>query len=203
MRDLPNLDSRMTIVPASRSMSSRPRRQARTRSPAARRAAASPTAPQALLRAEARDRDRLLGSTRAAMPDAVAEDLADQQDSHVPARMPGTEYLRDERAGGPRPPRPGKPAGASSGRREMHAQLSPARQAGTAGLRGPLSVARPWSRPPSVAVRAKPTVPRTAPRPRFPSAMRPWTPQYDGLQRYKMTHDGTEKKRPASARIRS
>jgi len=26
--------------------------------------------------------------------------------------------------------------------------------------------------------------------------MRPWTPQYDGLQRYKVTHDGTEKKRP-------
>ena len=54
---------------------------------------------------------------------------------------------------------------------------------------------------PSVAVRAKPTVPRTAPWPRFPSAMRPWTPQHNALQHYKATHAGTEKKRPASARI--
>jgi hypothetical protein len=29
-----------------------------------------------------------------------------------------------------------------------------------------------------------------------PSAMRPWTPQRDGLQRDKMTHAGTEKKQP-------
>jgi hypothetical protein len=37
-----------------------------------------------------------------------------------------------------------------------------------------------------------------------PSAyLRPWTAQYDGLQRYKVTHAGTEKKRPASTRIRS
>jgi hypothetical protein len=43
----------------------------------------------------------------------------------------------------------------------------------------------------------------TAPWPRFPSAMRPRTPQFDGSQRYKMAHGGTEKKRPASARIRS
>jgi hypothetical protein len=38
---------------------------------------------------------------------------------------------------------------------------------------------------------------------RTPSAMRPWTPQHDGLQRDKVTHHGTEKKRPASTRIRS
>ena len=43
----------------------------------------------------------------------------------------------------------------------------------------------------------------TAPWPRFPSAMRPWTPQHNALQRYKVTHAGTEKKRPASTRIRS
>src|SRR6202453_3133404 len=42
----------------------------------------------------------------------------------------------------------------------------------------------------------------TAPWPRFPSAMRPWTPQHNALQRYKVTHAGTEKKRPASARYR-
>jgi Co/Zn/Cd efflux system component len=40
-------------------------------------------------------------------------------------------------------------------------------------------------------------------RPRFPSAMRPWIPQYGGLQRYKVTHGGTAKKRPASAHMRS
>jgi hypothetical protein len=43
------------------------------------------------------------------MPDTVTEDLADQQNGHIPARVPGTEYLRDECAGGPRPLRqPGK-----------------------------------------------------------------------------------------------
>ena len=146
-----------------------------------------------------------------------------------PHGCPGSEYLRDERAGGPRPLRPpGKrhalpdrttlainrtrpslaappreTCRAAGGRRDMHAQLRRERQARYTGLRGP----RPWTRlclrPPSVAVRAKPTVPRTAPRPRFPSAMRPWTPQHSGLQRYKVTHHGTEQKRPASTRIRS
>ena len=55
-----------------------------------------------------RDRDRRPGSTRAAMPDSVTEDLADQQDGHIPARMPGTEHLPDEsaaaRARSARPP---------------------------------------------------------------------------------------------------
>ena len=37
----------------------------------------------------------------------------------------------------------------------------------------------------------------------YPSAMRPWTPEHDGLQRYMVTHDGAETKRPASARYRS
>ena len=83
------------------------------------------------------------------MTDTVTEDLADQQDGHIPARVPGAEYLTDERAGGPRPLRPpGKrhalpdrqpshhrtrpsPAAppretgrAAGGRREMHAQLA-------------------------------------------------------------------------------
>ncbi len=161
------------------------------------------------------------------MSDRITEDLADQQDSHIPARVRGAEYPRDERSGGPRPlrppgkrhalpdrrpshhrtclPRPAPPpetGRAAGGRREMHARLRYARQVGTRPART-LSVARPSSQPPSVAVRAKPTVPHTALRPRFPSAMRPWTAQYDGLQRYKVTHDGTEEKRPASTRIRS
>ncbi len=40
------------------------------------------------------------------MPDAIAEQLADQQDSDISARMPRTEDLPYERAGGPRPLRP-------------------------------------------------------------------------------------------------
>ena len=51
-------------------------------------------------------------------------------------------------------------------------------------------------RPPRRARRRRPAenlrplhrLPRTAPWPRFSSAMRPWTPQHDGLQRYKVTH---------------
>jgi hypothetical protein len=46
---------------------------------------------------------------------------------------------------------------------------------------------RPW----------KPTVHRTAPAGRTLSAICPWTPQHGGPQRYKATHGGTEKKRPA------
>jgi hypothetical protein len=74
----------------------------------------------------------------------------------------------------------------------MHAQLSHERQAAHGPPRTLSVVAAP-----SVAVRAKPTVPHTAPWPRFPSAMRPWTPQHNGLQRDKVTHNETEKKRPA------
>src|ERR1700722_1812905 len=43
-----------------------------------------------------RDRDRLPGSTRAAMPDRITEDLTDQQDGRVSERVPGAEYLTDE-----------------------------------------------------------------------------------------------------------
>jgi hypothetical protein len=103
----------------------------------------------------------------------------------------------------PRPPRPREIGRAAGGRREMHAQLRRERQAGATGLRGPSSVARPWSWPPSVAVRARPTVSHTAPWPRFPSVMRPWTPQHSGLRRYKLTHDGTNENSPPAARQRS
>ncbi|HXL90860.1 MAG TPA: type II toxin-antitoxin system VapC family toxin [Streptosporangiaceae bacterium] len=62
--------------------------------------------PDGAVSGDDRDRDRLPGSTRPAVPDTVAEDLADQQDSHVPARVPGAEYRRDECSGGPRRLRP-------------------------------------------------------------------------------------------------
>jgi hypothetical protein len=79
------------------------------------------------------------------------------------------------------------------------------RQAGHAA-----SMARPW--PSAESRRCTPTATTVhtdrrncAHRPSLqrgrPSAMRPWTAQYDGLQRDKVTHAGTEKKRPASARI--
>jgi hypothetical protein len=55
----------------------------------------------------------------------------------------------------------------------------------------------------SVAVRGKPTVHTDRPGGRTPSAICPWTPRHSALQRYKVAHDGTEKKRPASTRIRS
>jgi hypothetical protein len=59
---------------------------------------------------------------------------------------------------------------AADGRREMHAQLSRERQAAHGPPARTWSVARPSPRPPSVDVRAKPTVPHTVPRPRFPCA---------------------------------
>jgi hypothetical protein len=169
-----------------------------------------------------RDSDRLTGSTRPAVSHTITEKLAHQKGSHIPARVPRPEYAAYERAGDPcplRPPRkrhglpdrqpshhrtrpspaalPRETGRAAGGRREMHAPLGRERQVGTRPPRT-LSVARPSSRPPSVAVRAKPTVPHTAPRPRFPSAMRPWTPQHSALQRDKVTHAGTEKNGPRS-----
>ena len=41
----------------------------------------------------------------------------------------------------------------------------------------------------------------TAPWPRFPSAMRPWTPQHNALQRYKVTHGRTKKNAPLARDI--
>jgi len=57
--------------------------------------------------------------------------------------------------------------------------------------------ARPW---PSVK---QPTVRTDRDQALTPSAMRPWTPRHTAPQRYKVTHAGTEKKRPARTRIRS
>ena len=134
-----------------------------------------------------RDRHRLTGITRPAMPHAIAEKLAHEQGGVIPARVPGTEDRVHERAGGPRPlrpparppshspvppaqssvhlpspvhrPRPGKPRGTASGYRGMHAPFSGPRQAGTRRRNGP-----------SVAVRGKPTVPPTVLTAQTPSA---------------------------------
>jgi hypothetical protein len=53
-----------------------------------------------------RDRDCPARSARPAMPDTIAEQLAHQQGSVIPARMPRTEHPAHERAGDPRPLRP-------------------------------------------------------------------------------------------------
>jgi hypothetical protein len=164
---------------------------ARTRSPSARRAAASPTAPRGPQRAEARDRlphhgpqaaaqaspawARSVTSTRTVpspemtatvtvsrgAPDRLCRILllkisllTDQQHGCVCARVPGAEYLRDERAGGPRPlcppgkrhalpdrhpghhrtalprpPRPGKPTGQRACTLSSAANVKPAQRA--------------------------------------------------------------------------
>jgi 8-oxo-dGTP pyrophosphatase MutT (NUDIX family) len=158
-----------------------------------------------------RDCDRPARSPRPAMPDTIAEQLADQQGGVIPAWVPGTSTptanARATRARSARPATvtlsrisgpaisapafPGRPPPADHrGRRAvctgMQARLSGSRQAGTRGRRGL-----------SVAVRGKPTVRTDRPGGRTPSAICPWTPRHSDLQRYKVTHDGTEEKRPA------
>jgi hypothetical protein len=126
-------------------------------------------------------RDRLSWSTRPAMPDAVAEQLVHQQRGVIPARVPGAEHRAHKRAGDLRALRPPghrhalpdrqpshhrtrpSPAAlpretgrASGGRRDMHAQLSRERQAGTTASADPCPwlVRRRGSRPwPSVQSR--------------------------------------------------
>ena len=148
---------------------------------------------------------------RLAVPDAIAEQLAHQQGGVIPVGVSGTEHPDCERAGGPcplgpsghchalldlaqpsaHPPCPAAPSpanhrGRQAGCTGMHARLSGSRQAGARDRRGP-----------SVAVRGKPTVHTDRPRGRTPSAICPWTPRHSGPRRYKVTHGGTEKKRPA------
>jgi len=100
-----------------------------------------------------RDRDRLPCSARAAVPDAVGEQLAHQQRGAILARVPRPGHPGRERAGNPacsaRPPsrspgqppwppadppcparpRPGKPPGAAAGHTAMHARLGGPRRA--------------------------------------------------------------------------
>jgi hypothetical protein len=140
--------------PAAPSPPAPPRREARDelKPPAAFRVAARRTQlrrprpgsvgdldPDGAASGDDRDRDRLPGSTRPAVPDTVAEDLADQQDSNVPARVPGAEYLSDECAGGTRPLRPPGKAGFGTAV-VRYASVG-------AGFRG-RAVRRPWQNRP-------------------------------------------------------
>jgi hypothetical protein len=99
-----------------------------------------------------RHRDRLPGQTRAAIPHAIAEKLAHEQDSVIPARVPRAEHRAHERADNPRtlhpsgnpnalpdrrpshqhtrlPARRKDPQGRERTHGEMHAHLSRQRQA--------------------------------------------------------------------------
>jgi hypothetical protein len=159
------------------------------------------------------DRDRLAGSTRAAMPDTVDESSSTSNAATSPHGCPGPSSpctnARASRARSARPasvtvsrtaspaisapafparPHPGKSRGSASGHTGMDTRLGGKRQARA---------------PPERAPEPRQAATHTAPSPRFPSAMRPWTPQHNALQRYKVTHGETEKKRPASTRIRS
>ena len=62
--------------------------------------------PDNATRSPDRDRDRLPGNARAAMPNAVAENLTHQQHSDLPARVPRPKYRAHERPGEFRPLRP-------------------------------------------------------------------------------------------------
>ena len=59
------------------------------------------------------------------------------------------------------------------------------------------TASRPW---PSVK---QPSVRTDRSRAQNPSAMRPWTPRHNGLQRHEVTHAGTEENGPSATRIRS
>ena len=80
--------------------------------------------------------------------------------------------------------------GAPGGHTGMHARLSRERQAGTSRRIEHLRTRRGPDPGQQAAT-------HTAPRPLSPSAICPWSPQHRGLQRPKVTHGGTERKRPA------
>jgi len=139
-----------------------------------------------------RDRDRLPCSARAAVPDAVGEQLAHQQRGAILARVPRPGHPGRERAGNPAcsarlpsrspgqppwppadPPCPARPAARETtrGRSRAHGDARPARRpASSPGYAA--GAARPW---PSVK---QPTVRTDRDEARIPSAMRPWTPRH-------------------------
>ena len=114
-----------------------------------------------------------------------------------PLRPPGKRHALpdrrpDHRRTRPSPPPRPRTSQAAGGHRDMHAQLRREHQADATGLRGPVSVTRPWPRHPSVAVRGKPTVTPTVAVARTWSAIRRCTPRYDDPWRDTMTHHGTK-----------
>jgi len=151
-------------------------------------------------------------SSAACTSSSVAMRRLSRSMSRVPADAPYHVAVTAGRANvaGERLPTAGSARTATPGshRTRLPRRLYPGNRAGHRAEFTPASAAhvRPRTRcrhGQHVAVRGKPAVTPTARPPWTPSAIRPWTPRHDCLQRDKMTHDGTEKKRPASARIRS
>ena len=158
-----------------------------------------------------RDRDRPARSARPAMPDTIAEQLAHQQGGVIPARVPGTEHPADERAGDPRPLRP--PATVTLSRISRPALSAPA----FPGRPVPGKSPGPPGRMYEYARSTQRLTSSRSPRPARPVRGRPWKADgahrpsqgpdavrymsvdtaTRGPQRYKVTHGGTEKKRPA------
>ena len=150
-------------------------------------------------------------SARPAVSDTIAEQLAHQQRGVVPARVPGTEHPGCERGGDTRPLLPPGHRHALPDRYPSHQRTRPSppstipgeshRAAGRTHVDARSTQRLTSSRTPSrrglsVAVRGKPTVHTDRPGARILSAMRPWTPRHRDLQRYKVTHGGTRRKRP-------
>jgi hypothetical protein len=153
------------------------------------------------------------GSTRAAMPHTVTEQLARQQDRNVPARVP-RKHRTDEDTGYPRRLSPPRQASRSPGplpEPSAHPPCPPGPAPGRSP--GPRTGRRPNARStqqrtssrnttPARPVRGRPWKTDGAHRPLRPplrpSAICPWTPQHAALQRYEMTHHGAEENGPHS-----
>jgi hypothetical protein len=156
-----------------------------------------------------RDCDRPAGITRPAMPNAVAEYLAHQHGSIIRARVTVTSRAATKaRATRARSARPASvtvsrtaspaisattfPAARTPG--EITRAIGATHRDGRSTWCRASSLDEPLDRGPE----SRQAATHTAHWPRFPSAMRPWTPQHNALQRYKVTRHGTEKNAPVA-----
>ena len=111
-----------------------------------------------------RDRQRLPGSTRAAMPQAVGEQLARQQSSHAPARVPGAQRPLHERAGQPRPIRPSRKRHGLPDHQPSHQRTPPSGPPRPRESRGPSGGTPGWTLDSAANVKAR-RPPERAPEP--------------------------------------
>jgi hypothetical protein len=162
-----------------------------------------------------RDRDRPARSPRPAIPDTITKKLTSRTASS-PHGCPGPSTsptnARATRARSARPatvtlsrtavpaisapalPRPHHSPGGNHRAGRTHRDARSTQRLTSSRNTRP---ARP------VAVRGNPAVHTDRPSGRTPSAMCPWIPRHRDLQRYKVTHRGTRRKRPAGPRFRS
>ena len=188
-----------------------PRHPRQNEAPVLRATAVSDLDPDQSVPGPDRDRECLSQIARAAVLHTIAEQLpVCQQDGDIPhgctgPSTPSTNARATRaRAFAPHSSRSPEPPAWPSAHPPFPARLtaeSPGRRTGTRGCtpdspghvkpEHAADAARPW---PSVK---QPMVRTDRLRAPTPSAIRPWTPRHSGPQRYKVTHDGTEKKRPA------